>query len=147
MKFMFKVKSQKSYVKGLNGVAALPTMLILGGLAIEIIIAVTTTSYIFSESEFGTRFSNEALLAAKAGVQDAAMKIVRDKNFTQATTTLTVNNATTDVSVCKDAPCAAIGKQKIISLGKSQSKRRQLEAILNVDSLTGEVRLESLKEN
>jgi len=124
----------------------LPTILILGGIAAEIIIAVIAASYIFAESEFGNKFSAEAMLAAKTGVQDAAIKIIRDKNFIQPATALTVGSAEAEVSVCKDPPCIASGKHKIISLGKSQLRRRKLEAILNVDALTGEVRLESLKE-
>lgn len=128
------------------GVAALPTILILGGIVAEIIITVIATSYIFVESEFSNKFSAEALLAAKTGFQDATIKIIRDKNFIQSITTLTVGSAAAEVSVCKDPPCAALGKHKIISLGKSQLRRRKLEAILNVDALTGEVRLESLKE-
>ena len=129
-----------------RGVAALPTILMIGGITVEIIIALTATSYLFVESEFGSKLSSDAYFAASAGVQDAAMRIIRDKSFTQATTTLSVGNYSADVSVCKDLPCAALGKHKILSVGKAQSRRRQLEAILNVDSITGEVRLESLKE-
>ena len=140
-------RCQVSSIKCQNrGVAALPTILILGGLVAEIIITITATSYVFIGSEFGAKLSAEAMLAAKAGAADAILKVVRDKIFIQATSTLTVGNATAEVSVCKDAPCAANGKHKIISLGKAQTRRRQLEVILNVDSASGEVRLESLKE-
>lgn len=135
-----------SHVKCHNGIAALPTILILGFIVVDIILAVTATSYVFIESEFGVKLSQDAYQAAQAGVKDAVIKIVRDKNFTSAAITLTVGDYSAEVSVCKDLPCVAIGKHKIISLGKAQTRRRQLEAILNVDSATGEVRLESLKE-
>src|SRR3989338_2790539 len=128
------------------GVAALPTILLLGFITIEIIMAVTAVSYIFTESQFGLKSSSDAYLAARAGIQDATMKIIRDKNFTSATTTLVVGSFSADVSVCKDLPCIAVGKHKIISLGKAQTKRRNLEAILNVDAATGKVQLESLRE-
>ena len=118
----------------------------LGFITMEIIIAVTAVSYVFTESEFSAKSSLDAYLAAEAGVQDAAMKIVWDKNFTSATTTLTVGSFSAEVSVCKDLPCVAVGKHKIISIGKAQTKRRQLEAILNVDAVTGAVQLESLRE-
>lgn len=124
----------------------MPTILILGGLVAEIIIAITATSYIFIESEFGNKLSADAMLAAKAGAADAILKLVRDKTYTSATTTLAVGNYSADVSVCRELPCIAIGKHKIISVGKAQTRRRSLEVILNVDSTTGEVRLESLKE-
>lgn len=139
------MKNEKLKTKN-SGVAALPTILMIGGITVEIIIALTATSYLFVESEFGSKLSSDAYLAASAGVQDAAMRIIRDKSFTQSTTTLSVGNYSADVFVCKDLPCAALGKHKILSVGKAQSRRRQLEAILNVDPTTGEVRLESLKE-
>lgn len=143
---MKKVKSHILHVKCCNGVAALPTILMLGFFVVDIILAVTATSYVFTEFEFGVKLSQDAYQAARAGVEDAIIKIIRDKNFTSATTTLAVGNYSADVSVCKDLPCVAIGKHKIISLGKAQTRRRQLEVILTVDSATGEVRLESLKE-
>ena len=118
----------------------------IGGIAVEIIIAITATSYLFVESEFGSKLSLDAYAASNAGVQNAFIRIIRDKSFTQSTTTLSVGSYSADVSVCKDLPCVAIGKHKILSIGKAQSRRRQLEAILNVDVTTGEVRLESLKE-
>ena len=129
-----------------KGVAALVTILMVGGITVEIIIAVIATSYLFAQSEFGSKLSADAYFAASGGVQDAIMRIIRDKSFTQSVTTLSVGGYSADVSVCKDLPCAELGKHKILSVGKAQSRRRQLEAILNVDSLTGEVRLESLKE-
>ena len=129
-----------------KGIAALPTMLLIGGLVAEIIIGVTATSYVFVQSEFGYRLSSEAFMAAKAGIEDAVMKIVLNKNFTTSPYTLTVGNYSADVAVCNDPPCIAAGKFKITSLGKAQSRRRNLRAVLNVDSATGEVRLESLKE-
>lgn len=130
----------------LKGVAALTTILMIGGISVTIIIAITATSYLFVQSEFGSKLSSDAFFAASAGVQDATIKIIRDKSFTQATTTLLVGNYSADVAVCRDLPCAALGKDKILSVGKAQSRRRQLEAILNVDSVNGAVRLESLKE-
>ena len=140
------LKPKTQNLKPENGVAALPMILILGGLVVEITIAVLSASYIFIESEFGNKLSSEAMLAARAGVADAIFKVVRDKTFTSATTTLAVGNYSADVSVCRELPCLAIGKHKIISVGKAQTRRRSLEAVLIVDSTTGEVRLESLKE-
>lgn len=128
-----------------KGVAALPLIIILGGLTAEIVLFVTATSYVFVNSEFGIRLSTDALLAAKAGVQDAVMKVVRNKSFTSATTTLAVHDASVDVSVCMNA-CVGNGKHKVLSVGKAQTRRKGLEAILNVDSATGEVKMESLVE-
>lgn len=129
-----------------KGIAALPTILLLGGLAIEIIIALTVTSTVFVESEFGSKLSNDALLAANGGIDDAIMRVVLDKNFTSNLYTVNLGNYSADITACKDAPCIDNGKHKITSTGNAQTRRRKLEAILDVDSITGEVRLQSLKE-
>lgn len=126
------------------GIAALPTILLLGGLIVEIAIAATLSAFLFVNTEFGIRLSNDAFVAAQSGMHDALMKIVRDKNF-NSSFTLVVGNNSVDVAVCKDI-CLGIGKDKITALGKAQARRRQLEASVNVNSLTGEVRLEYLKE-
>ena len=136
--------SQKSKVKS-AGIAALPIILILGGLIGEIVIAATLSSYLLINAQFGIRLSNEAFLASQAGIKDALLRVTRDKNFSSVLYVLAVNNASADVTVCKDI-CVGAGKDQIISIGKSQSRNRKLEAIAAIDSVTGEVRLESLKE-
>jgi hypothetical protein len=127
------------------GTAALPAMLFIGGIIVEIGIAGAFISYYLSQSGFGVKMSAEALAAAEAGVQDAIIKIIRDKNFTSAGYDLTVGNRSANVVVCKDS-CAGTGKHKITSTGSALAKRRKLEAIVNVHSTTGEVRVESITE-
>lgn len=136
-----------------NGVAALPTMLLIGGIIAEIGIAGAFISYLYSQSSFGIRLSEEALSAAQSGIQDAIIKIIRNKDFSSAGYNLTINNKSANIIVCKDSRSASIncdtlnsGKSEITSTGAALTKRKKLRAIVNVNSSTGEVKVESVNE-
>mgnify|MGYP001576961993 CR=1 FL=1 len=124
-------------------------MLLLGGVIIEIAIAVAFLAYYFNTTIFATRLTAEALVAAQAGVDDALIKIVLNKNCPDSNCpspyTLTVSRATADVTICKDT-CAGAGKHEITSIGNSLNKKKKLRAVVQVDSTTGEVRTESINE-
>jgi len=126
--------------------AALPAILLIGGIIIEIGLAGAFISYYLSQSGFGVKMSAEALAAAEAGVQDAIIKIVRNKDFTSSGYELQVGSRSANVVVCKDT-CAGIGKHKITSIGSAVVKRRKLEAVINVNATTGEVKIESILES
>ena len=149
---MSKVKGQKSKV---IAAATLPVVLLVGGLIVEIGIAGAFIAYFLSQSGFGVKLSAEALAAAKAGIKDAKMRIVRDKNFIPSPNpyTLTIGNNSAQITVCKElktvstaCDTAMVGKFEVTSLGMAFTKRRQVKAILYVDSTTGEMKLESEKE-
>jgi len=125
--------------------AALPAMLFIGGIIVEIGIAGAFISYYLSQSGFGIKMSAEALAAAEAGVQDALIKIIRNKDFTSSGYDLMVGNRSANVVVCKDT-CAGTGKHKITSIGSALVKRRKIEAVVNVNNTTGEVKIESIQE-
>ena len=149
---MSKVKTQRSKVMA---AATLPVVLLVGGLVVEIAIAGAFIAYFLSQSGFGVKLSAEALAAAKAGIQDAKMRIVRNKNFIPSPNpyTLTIGNNSAQITVCKElktvstaCDTAMAGKFEITSLGTAFTKRRQVQAILYVASTTAEVKLESEKE-
>ena len=131
---------------GARGVAALPLLLILSGIIMEIAIASTFIIFFLLESGLGERVALEGLAAARSGIYEAAQKIVRNKNFyTPSTLTVTIGDRrSVDVSVCNNAPC--VGERIIEAVGVATRKQRKLEAILNIDEATGEVRIASLKE-
>ncbi|PIU98560.1 hypothetical protein COS61_00745 [Candidatus Wolfebacteria bacterium CG03_land_8_20_14_0_80_40_12] len=130
-----------------SGAAALVAVLLIGGLIVELGIAGIFISYYFSQSGLGIKLSEEALAAARSGIQDAEIKIIRNKNFIPSPNpyTLTVGERTVQVDVCKDS-CAGANKYQITALGMALTKRRQIQAIFYVDDNTGEVKLESEKE-
>lgn len=137
-----------SNLKNKKGIAALPLVLMIGGLITEITVALMVSNFILTQSEVGLQASSEAFLAAQAGYQDAFMRIIRNKEYS-GSYTLTFPNSTVDVTVCSDAPepvCAGLNKDIITVLGKSQNRNRKFEAILDVSQATGESLLSSYAE-
>ncbi|MBI5079214.1 hypothetical protein HZB06_00860 [Candidatus Wolfebacteria bacterium] len=130
---------------GLRGIVALPTILMIGGIIVEIGLAGVLVAYLVSQSGFGVKMSFEAMAAAQAGVNDAVMKIVRNKDFfTGASTTLAVGDRSVEFSAAANTPSA--GKSTVFSIGSAFNKKRKLKAILNVNGVTGEVKIESIEE-
>ncbi len=123
----------------------MPTILLISGIIVEISVAGVLVAYFFSQSGFGIKLSAEALGAANAGISDALIRIVRDKNFSHLGYNLIVGRGQSYVEVCKDV-CVGSGKHEIISTGSVLTKRRKIKAIVNVDGTTGEVKVESIKE-
>jgi hypothetical protein len=124
--------------------AALPTVLLIGGIITEIAIAGALVAFILSGSGWGERLSVQALAAAKAGIEDAFMKITINKDFFTSLDgyTFSVDSREVKVIVTKNLN----GTDEIISIGKALSRQRKLEGILIVNQDTGKVDLESLKE-
>jgi len=153
MKF-FSLPSRQ-FFNSRKAAAALPIVLLVGGLMVEIGIAGAFISYFLGQSSFGVKLSEEALMAAQSGIQDAKIKIVRNKNFIPSPNpyTITVGNRSAQVTVCKDTRTASstcdtamVGKYEITSLGEALTKYRRVRAILYVDDTTGEVKLELERE-
>ena len=121
--------------------------ILVGGLIVELGIALAFISYYLLQGGFGLKLSEQAITAAKSGAQDAVIRIVRDANFNPSPNpyTLTIGSGSAQITVCKDT-CAGTGKIQIDSLGSVLTKRRQIRAIVSVSSQTCEVRLESEKE-
>ena len=141
-------------LKLINGIAALPTMLLLGGIIVEISIVGAFISYLFSQSSFGIRLSEEALSFAQSGIQDAMIKIIRNKDFSSVSGyDIIIENKTARIVVCResksvggDCNTSNPGKSEITSTGSVSTKKRKLRAIVNVNSNTGEIKVESIGE-
>ena len=110
----------------------------------EISIAGILIAFILGNSGWGERLSAQALAAAKAGTEDALLKIAVDKNFSvPGGYSFSVDNRVAEVIVIKDP---ASGVHQIISSGKALGRQRKLETILIVDGDTGKVDLKSTRE-
>jgi hypothetical protein len=125
------------------GVAALPTLLLIGGIITIISISLTTSVYLYINSAQGSNLSLRALSTAKSGAYDGIMKVTRDKNFNDSYV-LSVGIYSATVDVFKDDPVA--GKSRIDSVGGALTRRKKMQAIVTVDPITGLVKLESMLE-
>lgn len=137
-----------------SGMAALPMVLLIGGIVVEISLAGAFISFFAVQSGLGVKLSDEALAAAKSGVQDAVLKIIRNKNFSSPSGyILATGNRSAVVTVCHDSYTAStacdtlsVGKDEIISTGSALLKRRKMKAMINIDSVSGEIKIESIEE-
>lgn len=136
-----------------SGIAVLPTILLIGGLVIEIGIAGLFISYFLNSSGFGVKISEEALSAAKSGIDDAIIKIIRNKGTVISSYILPVGNNLVNITICTNSititnPCDTFinGKYEITSLGSAGLKRRKLTAVVDINNSEGEVKIEFVKE-
>lgn len=115
----------------------------------EFVVAGAFLVYYLNSTNFGARLSAEALTAASAGIEDALIKIVRDKNCPNINCvspyTLDVGDRSAVITICKDS-CAGSGTHQINSVGRALTQRRQLVAVVETNSVTGEVKIISIQE-
>lgn len=152
---MHRLLFLKSYVLNLkSGVAALPVMVLIGGITMVIAVTGLLVVYTLGQGAFGAKFSAEAFSAAQSGIDDALIKIIRNKNFSSPTPyAVSVGARTATVTVCKDfksvsSSCdtANDGKDEITSVGSAFTKSHKIRAIISVIPLTGEIQVDSVAE-
>ena len=127
-------------------------MLLLGSIIIEIVIAMAFLTYYFNTLNFSARLASEALETARAGAQDGINKVILDKNCCPSTTytVATSNGRVATVKICKDVTCDGVtfisGQTQIISTAAVLNKQKTIEADLTVDTITGLVTVNQIKE-
>ncbi len=124
-------------------------MLLIGGIVIEIAAAIAFLTYYFNTINLASRLGAEALETARAGVDDAIIRVVRDKGCPNASCPASYQVTTStgrvaDVDICRDA-CVG-GRTQILSAAAVLNRRRTVEALLIVDPLTGQVTIDVIRE-
>ena len=138
-----------------RGFIALPTILLIAGILLELTLAFSLISFYLVQISSGRSFSASALAAARTGVDDAIIKVIRNKDF-QATAGYSINMSPTkwvEVVVCKDyisvnnnCDTINIGKTEIVANGVALNRYKKLRAILSIDSEQGNIQVETLEE-
>lgn len=132
-----------------RGIASLPVILLVGGIIVEVGITGVLLFYFLNTNLSDARLSNSALIAAQTGIEDALLKITRNKNCPELACpspySITAGDQRATVTICKDT-CAGVGKTQVTSVGESRNKQHTLRAILTVSALTGEVSIDSITE-
>jgi len=140
-----------------RGMTALPLIILIGGIVLEIAITMALVAFYLSESGAGARFSAEALSISQAGINDALMKIIRNPSFNTGVSNpyyLSFGNSrTAKIIVCKNYKTVTNNCDtwfddgtEITSLGTVLNKNRKLRAIVSINPTNGEVRIQSIKE-
>jgi hypothetical protein len=135
-------------------VAALPVILLISGIILEIVAASAFLAFSFSSGSFGTLLATEALFGARAGADDAIYRIIKNNYSTSYSLTTTTGSHTVviDITVEKDpidlGSCSTAWgcRYRIYSTGRVLFRERKIEVVLAVDPNTREIRRESFKE-
>lgn len=141
-----------------RGAAALSTILLVGAIVIETALAALIASYLVSQQGLGLKRSQEASFAARSGLQEGLIRLVRDKDFSPSPNpyTLLVSSTTVSILVCKELEvdfspeeCSAStipGKYQVGATAQVVNKKSRIKATLLVSSSTGLVQVESIEE-
>lgn len=133
-----------------SGAVTLPVILLISGTVMELAIAGVVISALLSNTVFSSRLSAEALAAARAGAQDAIIKIIRYKNCNATSCggavpyTITVGPRTTaDVSLVEDVINHTL---TVNSTGTALTRKKKIQAVVGIDPSSGKTSVVSLKE-
>lgn len=141
-------------VKSYSGIAALPTILLIAGIIIQIVATGAILAFSFSAGGFGVLLSTKALFGARAGVDDAMHRIINNTDVSaySIATAMGAYTIVTDITIERDP--LALGacniawgcRYRIHSTGRAIFRQRRVEVILAVDPNTREIRRESFRE-
>ena len=116
-----------------RGVAALITVLSLGGLIMTISMGMALISFWANQNIKSIRDSNKAFYAAYSGIQDTLIKLERNKDFPSGSFNLSLYN-TNDVSAnfTNSSGQATVNATSTVGI-----VNKKLQAVINVDTTTG----------
>ena len=132
-----------------KGQIALPFVLLIGGIIVEIVIAGSFISFFVSAASLGEQLSVRAMAAANTGIYDAVMRIARNKEFgaTQVDYNITVGSDSVAVTVSRTSDDTNnVYLYTVSSVASARSRERKVVAQLVVDQTTGSVNLDSIEE-
>ena len=144
-----------------EGIVALPLMLLISGIVLEMTIAATLIVFYVLQGSAGTRNAADALAVARSGVSDATMQLARNMDFdgsyelapgAQRVARVTVCNQGRKITACDvSGGCeytnpSDAGKVEVTASGTVRGRNRCVRAVYAVDGDTGEIRLESSGE-
>jgi len=129
-----------------KGIALLPAVLMIGIIVVELGIALAFVIYLSNLSSYGARLSQEALYAARAGLNDAILRTVRDKDFPTVGSVynITIDRASVEITINKNQPNTS--QNTIIAVATVLTRKKSMQAVISINSITGEVSTVSFDE-
>ncbi len=116
-----------------KGVAALITVLSLGGLIMTISLGMALISYWANQNIKSIRDSNKAFYAAQSGLQDALIKLERNKDYYSSGFNLSINGTNDVLVTLSNSSGLAIAT----STASLSSVQKRLEAKFDINTTTG----------
>lgn len=137
------------FERSTSGQAALPFVLLVAGIIVEIVAAGTIIGFVLTSASLGEQLSARALAAANTGVYDAVMKASNNKEFAASTKTysITVGSDTVSVEVSRstDDP-NNVYAYIATSTATARNRERRMKAEFLVNQSTGEISVQSIAE-
>lgn len=134
----------------MRGQIALPFVLLVGGIIVEIVVAGSLVSFFINAASLGERLSLRALAVANTGVYDAVLKISANKEFAAGGTvnySVNIGDDSVSVSVSRTVDNnAGVYNYTVNSTATARSRQRKVVAELVVDQTTGQINLRSISE-
>lgn len=122
-----------------KGQAALATVLVIGGIIslIVLVLAIIISSYNISAYSF--QYKQKAQKVALAGAEDALLKLIRDKTFSNTSGyNISIGSDVVNVTVTQNSPLS--GQATIISQATISNYKSKIKVIVSISD-GGEVRV------
>ncbi len=133
-----------------SGFSALPTILLLSGIILEVVVAGLTVGQLFSQSAMGERLSTEALKAAESGAHDAISRVRDYINCPDPTYCPSLYEFVVNEDLSNRVACVSIatvsGGIEIFSRGRASNRYVTIEVQLAVSTTPPSVEVQSFKE-
>ncbi len=133
-------KKYKNILIGQSGLVAMPSIVILSIIMLTIGIAMSFSSFIQNNISYDNYISQRAYCTAEAGINDAIMKIARNKNYSANYSLLINSNA---ANIVFDT--TVLNQTKITSTSIIKNYTKKIQATLNVTA-NGKVTIASWNE-
>lgn len=128
-----------------KGFSLLPTVLVTSIIIAEVGIALTFVMYMANSASYSSRLLQEAYSCAKSGIDDALLRLIRNKDFYSVDGyNFSIGRCVAVIKVEKDTP---IQNSSLITVTATVlNRQKKLQAVVSVDSDTAEIVLVSLQE-
>lgn len=121
-----------------QGVATLPTVILISIMALVIAVGLTTLSFTELMVSQGSSQSSRALFYAEAGARDALIRIARDKNFATSSYSIDFTTGGTGCSPswggCATVSVSSTTPKIATSTGAMGASTRTIQVSITVDS-------------
>ncbi len=142
----------------MRGISALPTVLLLSGIILQVVIAGLAVSQLFSRSLLSEQLSIETLEAAKSGAHDAILRV--NDHITCPDSVIyndaaakcpslykfTVNDVLVNRVACVSIGAISGGQMTILSRGSAFLSHKTIRVVLGITTTEARVEVQSFKE-
>lgn len=141
-----------SILRNRAGAVVLPVILIISAIIMEIALVAVIISTTLLNSATNEKLASEALKGARAGIQDAAIRVVRycsisdDSTYCPSSYTIAIDSQTVTLTIGSRVTVGSNYTRTITATGAVGLVRKKLQAILSINGTTGEVSGQSISE-